>query len=168
MSLTLDISGFEALFAVNYQALCAASYRIVQDKDIAEDIVQDVFNKLWEKRGVTALNTPLKSYLFQTVIEQSLEYLKRYRLSFNIEAEFAEDTLVNGNLNEQAMALKGVSRRVNEAVRSLPEVCRMIFILSRFHKMSYAEIAAKLEIPQKMVEGQLRNAIRRLSRFLLY
>ena len=168
MSLMLDISGYEALFAVNYQPLCAASFRIVQDKDIAEDIVQDVFYKLWAKREAVQLNTTLKSYLFQSVVNQSLDYLKRYRTSFSSETEHSDEQLINGVPSEQAMALKGVSRRVDEAIRALPEVGRMIFILSRFHKMGFSEIAEKLEIPPKTVESQLKNAIRQLSHFLLY
>lgn len=168
MSLTLDISGFEALFVVNYQSLCTASYRIVQDKDIAEDIVQDVFYKLWEKREETVIHTSLKSYLFQNVINQSLNYLKRYRTAFSSETEQADEGLINSVLSGQSGGVKGVRRRVDEAIRSLPEVCRMTFILSRFHKMSFPEIAEKLEIPSKTVESQLKNALTHLSKFLLY
>jgi len=168
MSLMLDISGFEALFTVNYQPLCVTSYRIVQDRDIAEDIVQDIFYKLWEKRGVLVIDTSLKSYLFQQAIEQSLEYVKRFRNAFGTESVYTEENLLHNQGNEQAMALKGVSRRVDDAVRSLPEISRMIFILSRFHKLHYEQISSRLEIPVKTVESQLTNALNLLGKFLLH
>lgn len=168
MSLMLDISGFEALFSVNYQALCATSYRIVQDKDISEDIVQDIFYKLWEKREVLTINTSLKAYLFRTVVDQSLEYVKRFQSAFGKDQFYPEDRLGENMDKEPTMALKGIGRRVEEAVRSLPEVCRMVFILSRYHKLSYREIASKLNIPINTVEAQLTNAIRHLRKSLFY
>ncbi len=164
----LDISGFEALFSVNYQALCVTSYRIVQDKDIAEDIVQDIFYKLWENREALIIRTSLKSYLFQRVVDQSLEYVKRFRSAFGKENFYPEDRYSDQVDKEHTMALKGVGKWVEEAVRSLPEVCRMVFILSRYHRLSYPEIASKLDIPPKTVEGQLTNAICHLRKFLLH
>ncbi len=79
MPLLLDISGFEALFEVNYQPLCATAYRIVQDKDIAEDIVQDVFYKLWERRDSLRISSTLKAHLFQNTIDHSVNYIKLYK-----------------------------------------------------------------------------------------
>ncbi|WP_207424707.1 RNA polymerase sigma-70 factor [Desertivirga brevis] len=164
----LDISGFEALFSVNYQALCITSYRIVQDKNISEDIVQDIFYKLWEKKELPTTNTSLKAYLFQAVVDQSLEYVKRFQCAFGKENLYPEDGYADIKDKDNTMALKGVGKRVEEAVRSLPEVCRLVFILSRYHKLSYPEIAMKLELPLNTVEGQLTNAIRHLRKFLFH
>lgn len=167
MSLMLDISGFEALFQVNYQALCASSYRIVQDKDIAEDIVQDVFYRLWEKRDRLVITSSLKAYLFQSTINQSLNYIKKYKNALKREDLYGSETMDDVNDVEQAMALKEVNQRVEAAVKALPEACRMVFVLSRYDQLSYKEIASKLDISVKTVEGQMSKALKHLRSWLL-
>ncbi|WP_256014041.1 RNA polymerase sigma-70 factor [Desertivirga xinjiangensis] len=167
MSLMLDISGFEALFQVNYQSLCASSFRIVQDKDIAEDIVQDVFYRLWEKRDSLIITSSLKAYLFQSTINQSLNYIKKYKNALKREDLYGSETMEDVNDVEQAMALKEVNQRVEAAVKALPEACRMVFILSRYDQLSYKEIASKLDISVKTVEGQMSKALKHLRSWLL-
>mgnify|MGYP003574954400 CR=1 FL=1 len=167
MSLMLDISGFEALFQVNYQALCASSYRIVQDRDIAEDIVQDVFYRLWEKRDSLVITSSLKAYLFQSTINQSLNYIKKYKNALKREDLYGSETMDDINDVEQAMALKEVNQRVEAAVKALPEACRMVFVLSRYDQLSYKEIASKLDISVKTVEGQMSKALKHLRSWLL-
>ncbi|WP_207427771.1 RNA polymerase sigma-70 factor [Pedobacter sp. SYSU D00535] len=163
-----DISSFEALFQVNYASLCATSYRIVQDRDIAEDIVQDVFVKLWEKKDEIKITTSLKAYLFQSTINQSLNYLKKYKNSLNRETAFGRETGVDINSTEQIMALKEVSRRVDEVVEALPDACRTVFILSRYEQLSYKAIAEKLNISVKTVENHMTKALKYLRKHLLF
>jgi RNA polymerase sigma-70 factor (ECF subfamily) len=167
MSLMLDISGFEALFQVNYQALCASSYRIVQDKDIAEEIVQDVFFKLWEKREVLVVKTSLKAYLFQCTINQSLTYIKKYKNALKRENVYRLETTENSDALEQLMALNKVKNGIDLAVNSLPEVCRMVFILSRYEHFSYSQIAGKLDLSVKTVESQMTRSLKHLRKWLL-
>jgi len=168
MSLMLDISGFEALFQVNYRLLCATSYRIVQDKDIAEDIVQDVFFKLWEKREVLIINTSLKAYLFQSTINQSLNYIRKYKNALKRESAYGEDTASHSNFVEQAMALKEIGSRIDTAMNALPEACRTVFVLSRYEQLSYKQIAVKLDISVKTVENHMVKALKHLRKWLLF
>lgn len=167
MSLLLDISGFEALFQVNYQPLCVTAYRIVQDKDVAEDIVQDIFEKLWEKRESLTINSSLKAYLIQSAINQSLNYLKKNKNALSRESFYSSAADENANTTEQAIALKEVSRRADQAIRALPDACRTVFILSRYEQMSYKQIAEKLNISVKTVENQMTKALKHLRRYLL-
>ena len=167
MSLLLDISGFEALFQVHYPALCATAYRIVQDKDLAEDIVQDVFSGLWERQDFLQIDVPLRSYLFRTTIDKSLSYIRKYRNVTDGREGPDTDTNSSGDMAETHMALKEVGHQVEAAVRSLPEGCRTVFILSRFEQLSYKEIAEHLDIPVKTVENQITKALKLLRTTLL-
>jgi len=167
MSLMLDISGFEALFQVNYQSLCASSYRIVQDKDIAEDIVQDVFFKIWEKREVLVIKTTLKAYLFQCTISQSLNYIRKYKNALKRENVYRLEITEDGEALEQLLALNKVKNGIDLAINSLPEICRMVFILSRYEHLSYSQIASKLDVSIKTVESQMTRSLKHLRKWLL-
>jgi len=167
MSLLLDISGFEALFQVNYRPLCATAYRIVQDRDVAEDIVQDVFFKLWEKKDTLIISTSLKAYLFQSVINQSINYNKKYQNSLSREIHFGIETGGDINTISQDMDYKETSIRVEAAIKALPEACRTVFVLSRYEHYSYKDIARHLDISVKTVENQMTKALKHLRRWIL-
>lgn len=168
MSLLLDISGFEALFQINYRPLCASAYRIVQSKDIAEDIVQDVFIKLWEKRNSLTINASLKAYLFQSVVNQSINYNKKYRNAQIRESLFNAAISVDTDTTTEQMDYKETSVRIDTAIKSLPEACRMVFVLSRYEHLSYKQIAEHLQISVKTVESQMTKALKLLRNRLLW
>ncbi len=167
MSLLLDISGFEALFQVHYQPLCATAYRIVQDKAIAEGIVQNVFRKVWERRDLLKVAIPLKAYLTQTTINHSIYYTRKYGDSLKGDKQWGPEAEADIKFTAHLMALKEVGSQIDVAVKSLPDVCRMIFILSRYEQLSYNEIAACLNISVKVVENQMAKALEHLRKYLL-
>jgi RNA polymerase sigma-70 factor, ECF subfamily len=167
MSLLLDITGFEALFQVNYQPLCTTSFRIVQDKDIAEDIVQDIFIKLWERRETLVIETSLKAYLIRSTINQSLNYLKKYRNTLEREFAFGAEIGAESNVTEDTVLFRELSKKAEQAISALPEGCRLVFVLSRHEQLSYREISARLNISVKTVENQMSRALRHLRRYLL-
>jgi RNA polymerase sigma-70 factor, ECF subfamily len=167
MSLLLDITGFEALFQVNYKSMVLSAFRITRDKDISEDIVQDVFIKLWEGRNSVNINISLQSYLFQRTINQSLSYLKKIKNVSSREELYNAETEVTIASVDHALALKDTNRRIDDAINMLPAACRTIFILSRYEQMSYKEIAQKLDLSVKTVEEQMTRALKHLRRCLL-
>lgn len=164
MSLLLDISGFEALFEVNYLPLVKTAYRITQDKDIAEDIVQDVFIQMWNLKDPSEIAVPLKMYLFQRTIQQSLAYIKKIKKVDANEELYTEDAPTGGELNR---ALKESNRQIENALNMLPPACRIIFILSRYEHLSYKEISQQLNIPFKTVESQMTTALKHLRKCML-
>lgn len=168
MSLLLDISGFEALFQVNYRPLCASAYRIVQNKDIAEDIVQDVFIKLWEKRNSLTISTSLKAYLFQSVINQSINYNKKHRNAQIRESLFIASIGLDTDTTTEQIDYKETSIRIDAAIKSLPQACRMVFVLSRYEHLSYKQIGEQLRISVKTVENQMTKALKLLRDRLLW
>ena len=149
-----DHTAFESLFKLLYPSLCTYSKKFTLQKEIAEEIVQQVFFKLWENREKIAIHTSLKAYLFKAVHNNSLKYLH--------SKKFEEDYK---KFNEEMLLYKTdflpdfeLSEKINKSIEELAPQCRKIFILSRFDNLRHEEIATKLNISVRTVEVQIRRA----------
>ncbi|WP_461106982.1 RNA polymerase sigma-70 factor [Spirosoma koreense] len=162
---------FEALFRQYYAPLCGYARQFLADPDEAEEEVQAMFLALWEKRNGLIISVSLKSYLFRSVHNRCLNRIKHAA----VRDEHREHTRYR---NEQAVespmqTLIGdeLSDRLQAAIQKLPEQCRLVFTLSRFDELKYAEIAQQLGISIKTVENQIGKALRilrtELSDYLL-
>jgi RNA polymerase sigma-70 factor (ECF subfamily) len=152
----LDSSEFERLFKEYFKALMAFSRRILGDEDDAREVVHQVFIKLWEKRNEIDLSTSLKSYLFTSVHNRSLNVIRdRKKFSSEEVPENAGEWDVSAQI--EAMELE---EKIREAIEDLPEKCREIFELNRFNGLRYNEIAEQLQISVKTVENQMSKALR--------
>src|SRR6187455_2433579 len=148
---------FEQLFRHYYNSLCNYANGIVRDVDEAEDIVQQVMITIWEKRNALQITASLKSYLFRSVHNTSLNRIRKNKtVAMYAETQQAENietttanTIIGKELNQQ----------ISIAVNKLPEQCRMVFKLSRFENMKYAEIADHLGISVKTVENHMGKAL---------
>jgi RNA polymerase sigma-70 factor, ECF subfamily len=151
---------FESLFKKWYAVLCPFVYRIVRDKEIAQDLVQDVFVKLWEKRAQIEITTSIKSYLFRACMNAALNHessKKKYKVS---NEESVTLSLSDGSSTDDALHSGELEKKINEAIDSLPPACKNVFILSRFEELSYKEIADTLQISIKTVENQMGKALK--------
>ncbi len=148
----------EELFRTHYAALCRAVYPIVRDQDTAEDIVQDVFLKIW--RSKTALDTQqsVKAYLFRAAINTALNFLEKNHRTTPWDETLTEQYASNST--EEGIAYQETAQKVANALEKLPPKCRVVFSLSRFEEMSYAEIAQHLSISVKAVEKHMGKALK--------
>jgi len=153
-------SSYEELFKTWYAPLCKMIYRIIKDQAQTEDLVQEVYIKLWEKRNSLKINTSLKAYLYRSALNTaytSLEKNKRYpKLSIETNDtihDSSSNAIDNLNANE-------LENKINQTLLLLPPACREVFILSRNEEMSYKEIAESLEISIKTVENQMGKALK--------
>jgi RNA polymerase sigma-70 factor, ECF subfamily len=154
-----DRNAFEVLFRSHYRPLCAFAMQYVKDRDKAEDLVQDLFFRLWMDREKTKVTTSLKAYLFQAVRNRCLNAVKvqgRVR-SLNEEADDGIDEDVR---TEEEHAERAA--RVNAAIELLPEERRRVFKMSRHEGLKYQEIAERLGISVKTVENQMGKALKTL------
>jgi len=164
-----DAKAFEVLFKLYYERLTLFANRFVNDLPVAEEITADVFALLWEKGHEISFSTSVSSYLFKMVQNRSLNYLKRQKIE-NLYVNYLEK---NNLLDELYLTVennyeeKELTARINEAINSLPEKCREIFVLSRFSDMKYREIAAQLSLSQKTVERQMSIALEKLRQILI-
>lgn len=155
-----DISAFEMLFKTYYQPLCNYAYSFVQDRDEAEEIVQATFLAVWEKRDNLAIHTGVKPYLYAMVRNASLNVLKHDKIKQQhaaLELAVAERSVESVARTVMASELEN---RIFKALDKLPEQCRLVFKLSRFEELKYAEIAEQLNISVKTVENQMGKALR--------
>lgn len=152
------------LFDLYYDDLCRYAYSLVETKEIAEELVQELFIYLWEKRASVNINSSAKSYLFKAVKNQSINYFKsKYSRSKPLYLE--EESLV-GNFTHEKGEIEELSEITKKAINSLPERCALIFKLSRNFGMTYKEIADCLGISIKTVEAQMTIAFKRIRIYL--
>lgn len=161
--------GFEILFRTYYKRLCAYAVSFVSQNDLAEDIVTDVFLKLWEKRETLNIPESVSSYLFQSVKNSCINYLNREKNRKNTISE-NEINLLNLKIkypvSDKYPLTDLIGQELEEKIRTeiekLPEQCREIFYLSRFEELSHKEIAEKLGISENTVKVQIYRALIKL------
>ncbi|MGC1241442.1 MAG: RNA polymerase sigma-70 factor [Chryseosolibacter sp.] len=160
-ALTLgDITAFEMLFRTYYQPLCHYAYSFLQDKEDAEEIVQSTFLMVWEKRETLAIRTSVKPYLYAMVRNACLNVLKHEKIKQKYAGEEIAMADRSHDSVSQAVASHELEYRIQLALEELPEQCRMVFKLSRFEELKYAEIAKQLDISIKTVENHMGKALR--------
>lgn len=157
---TID-AAFEDLFKAHFKGLHAYAYTIVKNEVIAEEIVQSIFLKLWEKRSALTIHTSIKAFLYRSVYNESLNYHKHEKVKFSFQQH---EVYTRGNeLDDDSsnrVQLKELEVQLQRALNKLPEGCRTIFQMSRFEDLKYREIADHLNISIKTVENQMGKALR--------
>ena len=156
----LNESSYEELFRTWYTPLCKMIFRILQDKDLTEDIVQEVFIKLWEKRTELKIEVSLKAYLYRAAINASYNHLEKNKRYPKLALEDMSVELKDSSNVEAKVQAEELEKKINESLLALPEACREVFILSRQEGLSYKEIAETLGISIKTVENQMGKALR--------
>lgn len=153
------------IFDLYYDDLCRYAYSLVENREIAEEIVQELFIYLWEKRASINITSSVKNYLFKSVKNQSINYLKSSYaklLSQNIDL----DDYPANNLIYEKSDIKELSALTRNAIDSLPVRCVLVFRLSRNFGLTYKEISESLQISVKTVENQMTIALRRIREYL--
>ena len=153
-----DVEAFEYIFKNYFPGLCIYAKKYVPDTGIAEELVQDIFLKLWESRSTIEFHTSLKSYLFRSVHNSALNFLKHLRVEDKHKAYLKTFLDDNAQYDPAENPEPDLMQKINEAIDQLPEKCRRIFRMSRIDGLKHKEIAEQLEISEKTVEAQIRNA----------
>lgn len=155
-----DDEVFEQLFKMHFKALHAYAITILKDEDAAEEIVQGIFLKFWEKRELLSIQTSVKAYLYKCVYHDSLNFLKHEKIKTKYQ-DFATYTM--NSLNEPASSkveTTELEKQIRLALNELPEQCRTIFQMSRFEELKYREIADQLGLSVKTIENQMGKALK--------
>lgn len=155
-----DQLAFEALFKANYAPLVVYARRFLSDQDAAEDIVQAVFVKLWERRHELKIANPL-AYLMRAVHNRCLNELKMSRHHLSLDS-----TLPVFNEEEEPAPDEELITTVQDVIGRLPEQRQRIFRMSRFEGLKYREIAVVLGLSIKTIEAQMGKALEFLREHL--
>jgi RNA polymerase sigma-70 factor (ECF subfamily) len=155
---------FEQLFKKHFRELHAYAFSLLKDWDVAEEIVQALFLKLWEKNEWSHIQTSIKSYLYKSAYHDSLNYIRRQKVQLRYQTITAHS--MKNHTDDAASKLKmgELEQHLNKALDKLPEKCRAIFHLSRFEELKYQEIANQLNISIKTVETHMGKALRILRK----
>lgn len=155
-----DEAAFEQVFKVHFKNLHAYACTIIREETAAEEVVQNVFFKLWERSKGLSISGSVAAYLYRSVYNESLNYLKHRKVQ-SVYQQHINHTMKNENDTAgKKLSLKELEGKLATALSELPEQCRTIFQLSRFEELRYKEIADRLGISVKTVENQMGKALK--------
>jgi len=154
-------SEFESLFLNYNRELLNLSFNIVRDRDAAKDIVQEVFEKLWNNRERLEIGPQIKHYLFKATAHTSLNHLRSKKKLYSLDnLEDLRGLLASSG--PEAIGYQEFELKSRQAIDRLPPQCKTIFLLSRHEGLKYQEIADTLGISVKAVENQMGIALKKL------
>ncbi|ADY52939.1 RNA polymerase, sigma-24 subunit, ECF subfamily [Pseudopedobacter saltans DSM 12145] len=154
-----DKNAFDLIFKKYSSHLYHAAYNLFRDKAACEDMVQDLFVDLWEKREQTQIRS-LKSYLYVSIKNRALMAIRAGKVNIDDSALMK---LCSKYFADQKVIAKELSDILNSSINKLPKKCQEIFKLSREGNLSNKEIAERLNISVKTVENQMTIALSRLK-----
>ncbi|HPF50504.1 MAG TPA: RNA polymerase sigma-70 factor [Draconibacterium sp.] len=161
-----DQTAFELLFRYYYPGLVVFASNIVVNKDEAEEIVQDFFVRLWENRSTIKVGGTIKSYLFTSVKNRSINYLKSNQVKQHVVDELKKQMETEMRYNPDIYVDTELQQRLKIAFEKLPPRTAEIFTLSRFKGFTNDEIANDLGLSKRTVETQVSNALKILRKEL--
>lgn len=151
---------FEVVFRKYYQSLCSYANSMLKEIDEAEEIVQNLFSGIWEKRAELEINISLKAYLYRAVHNHCLNRIKHLKIREEYQ-QYANSYYDSSYESVSQSVMKNeLEQKIEEAIGKLPEQCRIIFRMSRFDELKYHEIAEQLGISPKTVENQVGKALK--------
>ena len=159
-------SGFEILFKKHYSVLCAYCYGFVADYTLAEDIVQEVFSRLWADKRKIRIDSSVKAYLYSAVRNTALNDIKHQKVKRQYEKINNDESIYTEKSQEEHLIGKELNAKIQSAINNLPTERRKIFLMSRMDELKYKEIAEKLDISIKTVENQMGKALASLRKDL--
>ncbi|MDD4191736.1 MAG: RNA polymerase sigma-70 factor [Mangrovibacterium sp.] len=157
---------FESVFHQYYKVLVKFAEHFLLNRDASEDIVQAVFIYLWENSKGIKIEKSLRSYLYQSVKNRCLNYLRSLKIRDKYQMMYFEALLLL--YDEDMRADSEMIVEIKKAFRELPEQASDIFRMKYFEEQSIREISNKLSISENTVKVQLFNARNRIRKILDY
>lgn len=164
-----DEKAFELIFNQYFEGLCLFSKTITKNHEAAQDIVEEVFLSVWVNCKINPVTTSIKSYLYQSVYNNSLKHISRLRkgvVSLDDPSYVFHDRELLAPLTPDYPVANLITRELEEkaeaAIQSLPDQCRQIYLLNRDEDLKYNEIAERLGVTVGTVKTQMSRAFTKL------
>lgn len=151
---------FNELFKKHYKELCRLLLPMIKDRDAIEDIVQDVFVKLWIRRNELEIQTNFKAYLCKAVILRGIDHIRKEKTKIAAQAELRVVQAHSHSNVEESIHEKEIKKAIDHGMNEMSENMRTIFHLSRFAGLKNREIAEQLNISIKTVESNMGKALK--------
>jgi RNA polymerase sigma-70 factor, ECF subfamily len=157
-----DYTAFEKLFNLHYGPLRNFCKKLVHIEEVAEELVSEVFFKIWNNRKRIVISSSAKSYLYAAVRNMAFDHLRKEKKSMWVDIKEASAITCDAYDPQQHADFNELQITIDSAVQRLPRQCRLIFQLSRDHGLKYSEIAGSLKLSVKTVETQMGRALKSL------
>jgi RNA polymerase sigma-70 factor, ECF subfamily len=157
-----DYYAFEKLFVFNYNPLRNFCKKLVHINEVAEELVSEVFIKIWINRKHISISSSPKSYLYTAVRNISFDHLRKEKRSLWSNLEEAAMVPCDSFDPHSSSEFDELQIRIEKAVEKLPKQCRLVFQMSRDKGMKYNEIADTLQLSVKTIETQMGRALKSL------
>ncbi|HEY5744719.1 MAG TPA: RNA polymerase sigma-70 factor [Chryseolinea sp.] len=156
-----DYPAFQILFKKMYAPLCQFCMKFVKAREVAEELVSDVFYNIWKNRSRLIIASP-KAYLFASVRNKGYDHLRKIRNTTWCDLEEATNVPAGMADSQDMLVYEELNTTLEQSMARLPKQCRLIFALSREEGLKYREIAALLNLSVKTVETQMGRALKHL------
>jgi len=160
-----DIGTFERYYKEHYKSFFLMACKYVKDSAQAEEIVNDVFLKLWEDGHSMRIESSLKSYIYKAIINRSINAFHKNKRESGLQVDLnsiPDETYELRLIEENELKIK-----LYTAIDELPDQCKKVFEMSRFEELKQQEIADKLGISIKTVKNHITIALKQLSKSLV-
>ncbi|MDR2809008.1 MAG: RNA polymerase sigma-70 factor [Tannerellaceae bacterium] len=163
-----DEVAFKQLFALYYQQLFHSAIYFLKSKELAEEVVADIFFHLWVRREMLTTIDDIDKYLYVAVKNQSIYYLRRKNVMPNSDVLelYNIEWIPDSDDPEGALLNREYEDLIQQAIFSLPEKCREVFRLVLSDRLKHKDIAHLLDISEKTVEAHVANAYKRIVQFV--
>lgn len=162
-----DKAAFRQLFDLYYQQLFHYAFYFLSSKEVAEEVVSDVFYMIWNRKESLHAIENIESYLYISVKNQALHYIRRSNVPDCTSLDLYHIELIADSNNPESVLLdQELQELIQKAIHSLPEKCQEVFRLFFSDKLKQKEIATLLDISQKTVEAHIATANRKIHAYL--
>src|SRR5579872_3035056 len=155
-----DQSAYTEIFQRYKRILYKHAFRMLEDQDDANDVIQDVFLALWQKRESLIIKGSLAAYLYQSVRNRIFDRITHQKVIARYIASIRDFMEAGQWITEEELRAKELAAIIETEIAALPRKMREVFELSRQEELSYKEIARKLNISDKTVKQQVHNAVK--------
>ena len=158
-----DEHSFDELFRYFFPGMLSYAKILVHDEDVAKDLIQDIFLKLWVNRNTLMSITNLSGYLYISLRHNAVHYLQAQKRSRALDTEEHGEFFSFKISDPEILAIqKEDISRIEATINSLPHKCRMVFRLVKEEGLKYKEVAGLLDISVKTVEAHMTFAYSRI------
>jgi RNA polymerase sigma-70 factor (ECF subfamily) len=161
-----DVKHFESLFRSSYVSLVRYAKTLLKDQDASEEIVQDLFFRIWQDREKIKIESSLNGYLFRSVHNRCLHYIEHSRIVEKHAEEMSYRQPESPESPSDVLNYKELQAKIASILEKLPERCGQIFCMNRFEGLKYNEIAEKLSVSVKTVEANMGKALKEFRKEL--
>jgi RNA polymerase sigma-70 factor (ECF subfamily) len=166
-----DLKSFELLFHSYYRSLHTYATDLLSNTQDGEEIVLDFFYNLWDKRESIHILTSLKYYLYRSVHNSCINFIKHRQAEYRKRTDFKNEVMNDAQLNLlisedfllEKLTAHELEQEVMEVINQLPHQCREIFYLSRFENKKIREVAEMLNISESTVKTQIFRALEKIK-----